>query len=220
MKHVFVETTWVVDCAKPTYLREPAARSLAERAQAGELLLHIPSICFTEARNPIKTKYQPRTTAKVLREYLQWATKAGRASAERIQVVRKVLDQYEAEVSKELDDLDATLEALRQQPGLDVFALNDRMLERAVSLSGKNLNLHPFDQAILAGILARAEELLAAGADDLCFCELDSDLQPWDKDGRYKQPLKDLYDAARIWVFRDFAMSSPEDQLGFSKAPR
>jgi hypothetical protein len=173
MKHVFAETNWVVDCAKPTHLREPAALALAERARTGEVLLHIPSVCFIEARNPIRTKYQPRTTAKVLRDYLQWAAKTGIASAERIQVVWEVLGQYEAKVGKELDDLDATLEALRQQPGLDVFALNDRMLERAVSLSAKNLNWRPFDQAIVAGILVRAEELRAAGADDLCFCELD-----------------------------------------------
>jgi hypothetical protein len=184
---------------------------------AGELLLHIPSVCFTEARNPIRTKNQPRTTARVLREYLPWAETTGKVSGERIQIVTEVLDQYEAEVSRELDDLEATLAALRQQPGLDAFALNDRMLERAVALSSKNLSLQPFDQAILAGVLVRAEELQAQGADDLCFCELDSDLQPWDRDGRHKQPLKDLYDSARIWVYRDFAMSSPADQLGFSK---
>jgi hypothetical protein len=153
----------------------------------------------------------------MLREYLQWAARTGKASGERIQVVREVLDQYEAEVGKELDGLDAALEALRRQAGMDVFALNDRMLERAVDLSAKNLNLQPFDQAILAGVLVRAEELRTQGADDLCFCELDSDLQPWDKDGRSKQPLKDLYDSARIWVYRDFAMSSPEDQMGVSK---
>jgi hypothetical protein len=137
MKHVFVETNWVVDCAKPAYLRVPLALALAERAQAGELLLHVPAVCFTEARNPIRTKYQPRTTAKTLREYLLWAGRARRATSEEILAVRQVLDQYEAEVSTELGNLDATLEALRMQPGLDVFALNDRMLERAVDLSAK-----------------------------------------------------------------------------------
>jgi hypothetical protein len=34
------------------------------------------------------------------------------------------------------------------------------------------------------------------GADDLAFCELDSDLQPWDKNDRTKQPLMGLYDSA------------------------
>jgi len=47
------------------------------------------------------------------------------------------------------------------------------------------------------------------GADDLAFCELDSDLQPWDKNGRTKQPLAALYDSAGVWVYGDFAMESP-----------
>jgi hypothetical protein len=33
-----------------------------------------------------------------------------------------------------------------------------------------------------------------------CRCELDSHLQPWDKDSRLKKPLTELYDRAPIWV--------------------
>jgi hypothetical protein len=209
MRHVFVETTWVVDCAKPAYLRLTTAFDLAKRAAAGELLLHLPSICFTEAQYPIRSKFQPRPPADALRKYAAWATGRGGLSGEDGKVLRRVLDQYEAEVSRELDQLEVTLAALRQRPGLEVFALNDRMLERAVELSGKSLDLKPFDQAILAGVLVRAEELLVQGADDLCFCELDSDLQPWGKDGRSKPPLKDLYDAAHVWVYGDFGMETP-----------
>src|SRR5437667_413829 len=50
MKHVFVETNWVVAYAAPAHLQLPAALSLAERAAAGELRLYIPSVCLTEAR--------------------------------------------------------------------------------------------------------------------------------------------------------------------------
>lgn len=63
------------------------------------------------------------------------------------------------------------------------------MLERAVSLSMLDLSLNVFDQAILAAVLVRAEELQAGGETDLCFCELDADLQPWDKHGNLKQAL-------------------------------
>jgi hypothetical protein len=52
------------------------------------------------------------------------------------------------------------------------------MLARAVQLSRMNLDLKPFDQAILAAVLVGAEQLRDEGADDLSFCELDSDLQP------------------------------------------
>lgn len=52
------------------------------------------------------------------------------------------------------------------------------MLEQVVTLSTLDLSLKPFDQAILAAILVRAEELRSAGEVDLCFCEADADLQP------------------------------------------
>jgi len=83
------------------------------------------------------------------------------------------------------------------------------MLVRAVELSTQNLDLKPFDQAILAAVLVRAEELGDQGADDVAFCELDGDLQPWDKNGRSKQPLTDLYNSAQLWVYGDFAMENP-----------
>jgi hypothetical protein len=83
------------------------------------------------------------------------------------------------------------------------------MLVRAVELSTENLDLRPFDQAILAAVLVRAEALRDSGADEVSFCELDGDLQPWDRNGRVKQPLATLYDSARVWVYGDFAMENP-----------
>lgn len=215
MKHVFVETNWVVGCSAPAYLRSSTALALTQRAEAGELRLHVPSVCFTEARHPILAKHQPRFPADSLRKYLAWATTQRTVYGEDGATVRRVLDRYEAEVAQELQGLDATLAALRGRPGLDVFALSDRMLERAVELSGQNLDLKPFDQAILAAVLVRAEDLLAEGADDLSFCELDADLQPWDRYGRSKQPLSALYDSAQVWVYDDFAMESPPRLMGF-----
>lgn len=123
--------------------------------------------------------------------------------------VRVVLDQYEASVSAELDEVDERLATIARHSGIEVFALSEAMLSRAVELSTINLDLKPFDQAILAAVLVRAEQLRDLGADDVVFCELDGDLQPWDKNGRPKQPLTDLYDSAHLWVYGDFAMQSP-----------
>jgi hypothetical protein len=93
--------------------------------------------------------------------------------------------------------------------GLEVFPLNERMLERAVELSSLDLQLQPFDQAILAAVLVRARELTQAGEIDLCFCETDNDLRPWDKKGELMPPLSDLYCEARVWVYGDFDMLAP-----------
>jgi hypothetical protein len=110
----------------------------------------------------------------------------------------------------ELDQLPGTLENFREHPGIEVFALDEQMLQRSLGLSSQSLDLKPYDQAILAAVLVRAEQLRVAGEIEFCFCELDGDLQPWDKNGKSKQPLTRLYDRAHIWVYQDFAMKYPE----------
>lgn len=209
MRHVFVETNWVVAYAAPKHLQVPAAAQLLQKASAGQLKLYLPSLCLTEARHPLRTKFQPRSTADSVRQYLRWAASEGKVEAHSAETVRVLLDQYEAAVSAELDQLDERLRELTQHSGLKVFALSESMLEKAVQLATMNLDLKPFDQAVLAAVLVEAEHLLSEGADDLAFCELDSDLQPWDKNGRTKQPLTALYDAAQVWVYGDFALESP-----------
>jgi hypothetical protein len=84
------------------------------------------------------------------------------------------------------------------------------MLDRAIDLAQTDLSLEPFDQAILAAILGRAEELRSQGETELCFCVTDADLQPWDKRGNAKDLLTKLYDQALIWVYGDFGMNAPE----------
>lgn len=190
-------------------MQVPAAAQLIEKAGAGELTLHLPAVCLTEARHPLRTKFQPRATADSVRKYLGWATRESKVEHHSADMVRVLLDQYEATVSAELDQLDYRLQELTQHSGIEVFALSGIMLARAVQLSTMNLDLKPFDQAILAAVLVRAEQLRGEGADDLAFCELDSDLQPWDKNGRTKQPLAALYDSASVWVYGDFSMESP-----------
>jgi hypothetical protein len=126
-----------------------------------------------------------------------------------------VLDKYEVSVKAELDCVEDRLAMLRSHPGIEVFPLSEEMLVRAAELSTHNLDLKPFDQAILAAVLVRAQALRGLGANDIAFCELDGHLQPWDDDGRSKQPLATLYDAAGVWVYGDFAMENPPKREGF-----
>jgi hypothetical protein len=214
MKHVFVETNWVFEYGAPAHLRPSTALTLAHRAEAGELRLYIPSVCLTEAQHPIRKKFNPRSPSNSLRRYLAWASKQGVLTAVDSETVRHVVDRYEATVLGELDHLEERLELLRNHPGIEIFALSEEMLVRAVELSIQNLDLKPFDQAILAAVLVRAQALRDLGADDIAFCELDGDLQPWDKNGRSKQPLSALYDAAGVWVYGDFAMEIPPKKPG------
>jgi hypothetical protein len=94
MPHVFVETNWMVALVAPIHLQMPAAVELREKARNGQLKLYLPAISLTEARHPVRTKYQPRPAADTLRRYLRWATNAGRIETQRAEVVRAALDQY------------------------------------------------------------------------------------------------------------------------------
>jgi hypothetical protein len=209
MHHVFVETNWVVDYAAPAYLQTPAALFLVKRAEAGEISLHLPAVCLAEAKDPIRRKSHPRTPADSVRQYLTWAKTQGKLSTQDDKTARRILDQYERQFGSELKQLDERLARLRKQPWMEIFPMGDAMLERAVDLSSENLHLEPFDQAILAAVLVRADQLRSAD-NELSFCELDGDLQPWGrKKGEPKQPLTDLYDAAHVWVYGDFSMENP-----------
>ena len=113
-------------------------------------------------------------------------------------------------IKQELAALDTTLLSLAQETCLDVFALDETMLNRATQLYTAGIAAKPFDQAILAGVLVRATQLWNAGQRRLSFCQTDSDLQPWDKYGNPKPPLRDLYRQAHTWVYGDFTLTQPE----------
>ena len=214
MRHVFVETNWVVDWAAPAHHRNPAAVALLERAQRGELQLHMPAICLTEARPPISLRFQPKE-AKPLRQFLKWAAKYMPELSDDIAAGRRVLDAFENTIKSGLREVGDRLDSLRETRGLEIFALDDAMLERAVELTALDMQLKPFDQAILAAILVRGDRLTADDASELAFCVLDGDLQPWTKDSKAKQPLTGLYDHARIWVYGDFDLRVPVPYQGW-----
>ena len=209
MRHVFIETNWVVAYAAPAHNKIPAAVELLKKANAGEVQLYLPSICISESRSPIQKNFQPRLEADRVRRFLLWGkgNKVVDAAAE--ETVRRTLDQMEAVIKKDLERLDEVLNDLRKQKGLEVFDLNQEMCELCSQLSDVKLDLKPFDQMILASVLVRAKELAAKGVDLFAFCEEDSDLQPWDRAGNSKEKLVRLYDDAHIWVYQDFLLEKP-----------
>ena len=209
MKHVFVETNWVVDYCAPAHKRGLAATQLLNLARSGSLQLHLPSPCLSEASGALRKKFQPRE-ANTLREYLKWARAGGQVEGGEEQVTRCVLDQFERLVNDDLDRLEHSLSALRSEAGLEVFPLSESMLERSVGLAIEKLDLKPFDNSILAAVLVRAEELSQQGNSELAFCELDWDLRPWDKNRRRKPTLTRLYDSVHLWVYGDFTLTTPE----------
>lgn len=209
MLHVFVETNWVVDYAAPAHRQTPAARGLLDRARQGELKLYLPALCLVEARKVIVNRFQPRGEADAIRHFVRWATITGMITTDDRDTVMRTVQLFERRVQGELSNLDASLTDLRAQSGIEIFALNDEQLKLAIDISFL-VDLNPFDQSVLAAVVGRADAIRAADPTaEFAFCELDSDLQPWDKQGRPRPDLLDLYDPRGIWVYGDFDMAAP-----------
>lgn len=118
----------------------------------------------------------------------------------------RVFDQFDGLVANELTKVSERLDDLANHPALKIFPLSEPMLERQVSLGAMDLSLKPYDLAVLAAILVKGEELRREGHAWTGLCELDSDLQPWDKSGARKPILSELYNNSQIWVYGDFLL--------------
>ncbi len=125
------------------------------------------------------------------------------------EIVRRALDRMESSVKRDLNRLENTLADLKRKSGLEIFDITQTIAERCTDLSFMSLNLQAFDQMILSAVLVRSEELVRSGEQDIAFCQIDADLQPWDKNRNLKQPLASLYNNARVWVYGDFLLQTP-----------
>jgi predicted nucleic acid-binding protein len=211
LKAIFVETNWVVDIIAPAHLQSPQAIQLLQRAETGEFELYLPAICLAEARETIPRRFAPRMGAKDLRKFVRWAKSQDYLNTKDSEVAFSVLQKFEELVEAELTKVPERLNNLRHHTHLKVFPLSEPMLERQVSIGAMDLSLKPYDLAILSAILVRGEALRREGFTKVCFCELDSDLQPWNKLGAPKPNLKELYDDAQIEVYDNFLLEDVND---------
>src|SRR5229473_3419953 len=135
MRHVFIETNWVVAYAAPAHHKIPAALELFDRAASGEIKLHLPVICISEARRPIFERFQSRNEADRVRQFLLWARDSGMVNANEEEATRRVLDRMEGRVKADLAGLDEALNNLRAAKGIEIFNLSQKMLERCAELA-------------------------------------------------------------------------------------
>jgi predicted nucleic acid-binding protein len=208
---VLVETNWVVDVIAPAHLQSPQAIQLLRRAQAGEFQLYVPAICLTEARETVPRRFTPRSRSEDLRKFVRWARDEEKLRIDDANAAFRVFDLFDGLVANELTKVAERLNDLANEPSLNVFPLSEQMLERQVTIGAMDLSLKPYDLAVLAATLVKSQELQQQGHRWAGFCELDSDLQPWDKTGNRKPILSDLYNDARIWVYADFRLEELND---------
>jgi len=212
MRHVLVETNWVVDILMPSHRRPPAALSLLARARGGELMLHVPAFCFREAISTVQRKFQPRTDREAVLRFIRWGRQQGRWQPAEEDKLRRVADAFEQSVRHELkrEQLTQRVDEIQRSHGVEVFALNEAMISRLIDLGTHGPKMEALDEAVLAAVLGRAAELRSRGEAEIVFCETDGDLLPWSKKGRDrgqpKEPLSTYYRDVGIEVIDGFVL--------------
>ena len=207
---VLVETNWVVDVIAPAHLQSSQAINLLKRAEMGEIQLYVPAICLAEARETVPRRFAPRSRSENFRKFVTWARDEGRVTAEDTKVAFRVFDQFDSLVANELTQVAERLDDLAKNPSLIVFPLSEAMLERQIFIGAMELSLKPYDLAILAAVIVKSEELQKEYS-WVSFCELDSDLQPWNKFGDPKPILSYLYKNAHVQVYADFVLEKANE---------
>ena len=211
VRHVFVETNWLVTLAAPARNPAPAAVQLRDSAEDGRIRIYLPACCISEAKKTIRLKFQPKE-ADTLRGFVQWASEKNHLDHESAESARRLLASFEKHVAEELAALTETLRAITNAAGVEVLPLGDAALGMSLELHFKEVDLSEFDRAVLATVLTKGRSLRDSGETDVCFCELDSKLWPWEKKRTSQQraEFKKLYDDAGVRVYPDFTLTSPD----------
>jgi len=215
MRHVFLETNWLVAAAKPAHDRLPAACDLLNLARDRRIRIYVPACCIGEAKKTIRMKFQPKE-ANRLRSYVRWAVEQKLLDQEVAESARKMLSSFEGHIKSELERLNDTLRGITTAAGVEVVPLDGAVLDLSIELHFKEIELSEFDRTVLAAVLIKGRDLRDSGEADVNFCGLDSDLWPWEKrTGRARAELKQLYDDAGVWVYSDFTLTNPKRREGF-----
>jgi len=193
---------------------------LLDSARGGGIRIYIPACCISEAKKTIRLKFQPKEADR-LRSFVQWAFEKKHLDHETAESARMMLSSFEGHVSSGLAKLNDKLLEITKAAGIEVLPLDGPMLDLSVELHFKEIELGEFDRAVLATVLTKGRGLCDSGETDVSFCELDSDLWPWEKKtGRARVEFKKLYDDAGVWVYSDFTLTSPERPEGFGQGTR
>lgn len=110
----------------------------------------------------INIKCQPGRELKGLYEYI--ALNRSRLPPDEITNAANLLARYELDYIQDFDGAPARIQSLIQMsPYVDVFPLNEAMLQYSLRPEIIFLDLKPFDQAILSAVIVRSLEIRSAG---------------------------------------------------------
>lgn len=172
MKHVFVETNFLVDLLRPRPSRD--AVDLFRGNDGVNLRLYIPWCSQSESLRTLNERiikedlgFTDAMMACALRHWL-----ANRAAFDRAEI-EKLRDLADNERVQAFRTIEARIQTAvdrmtRIDPSPDVITRTLQVF--------KVKSLKPFDEMVLGAVLTKATELYDAGERDLVFCTLDGDL--------------------------------------------
>src|ERR1035438_10304433 len=140
MRHVFVETNWLVRLAVPARDPPPAALELQTSARGGGIRIYIPACCISEAKKTIRLKFQPKEADR-LRSFVQWAFEKKRLDHETAESARALLSSFEGHVRSGLAKLNDKLLDITKSAGVEVLQLDGPMLEMSLELYFEEIKL-------------------------------------------------------------------------------
>lgn len=173
MKHVFLETNWIISFLAPAWFHDATAASLLQRHLDGAIRIYVPVVAIHEARKKL-----PNWSPKQVKDFdnlANWLVQGKLELAQDLKEARErghsALQAFEKNWQHRLLELCKTLEG-------SIFPYRESSMELQIELAKKPIHLDPFDQAILCSVVSEA--LLIRGADsgaEVLFCTKDSHLQ-------------------------------------------
>lgn len=194
MKHVFVETNFLVDLLRPFPSQD--AVNLFARNDGVNLRLYIPWCSQSEAWRTL--------TDRIITEDLGFAKAMMKFALRRWLADRSLFNKQEIEKVRDLADIDRTNALTSVEQRIQDAVARMERIDPSTTVVSRTLqifkvkSLKPFDEMVLGAVLAKATELYAANERDLHFCELDGDL------ASQHPPLISEYQSCGLTVRRDF----------------
>jgi hypothetical protein len=104
VRHVFVETNWLIELGAPARNPAPAAVQLRDSAEDGRIRIYLPACCISEAKKTVRRSFQPKEADR-LRSFVEWASEKNHLDHKTAESAMMMLSSFEGHVGSGLDKL-------------------------------------------------------------------------------------------------------------------
>jgi hypothetical protein len=170
VKHVFVETNFLVDLLRPFPKRD--AESLFSRISV-DITMYIPWVSVSEAKRTLNSKIvnEDLGFANLMQQFGVALLKKNSISNKDMQCIQLLENHIKTERAYRLKSVDNDVNNAIGK--MIVIPPSQGVIDKTISLYPVKY-LPPFDEMVLGAVLFHAQSLAAAGEKDLFFCNANS----------------------------------------------